>query len=273
MTAALVWLALLLVAGWVLLCAAAYVMQERLIFDPGDPPSRDPRAVGLGFEEVRIASADGAELHAWWIPREGAGAAVLVFHGNAGSIEHRLDLAAVLHGLGASVLLFDYRGFGASAGRLRVRHVLEDGLAAARWARERAHELPLVAWGESLGGAVAAHAASEIGCAALVLESAFTSLATIGREAYPVLPIKLLLRDDLDTRAALARYGGPVLVLHSREDEVVAAAHGRALAGATRRAKFLEFSGPHNGRGWTGSEPVLAAVREMLEGAARSRSV
>lgn len=268
--AVLAWIAPLAAALWLLLCACAYALQERLIFDPGPPPAVDPSSLGLPFEEARIATAGGAKLHAWWIPRQGARAAVLVCHGNAGSIEHRLDLAQALHELGAAVLLFDYRGFGASAGRLRALHVLEDGLAAFRWARERAGSMALVAWGESLGGAVAAHAAAELGCAALVLESAFSSLARIGREAYPVLPIRLLLRTDLDTRAALARVEAPVLVLHSREDEIVSLSHGRELAAACPRATLVEFSGPHNRRGWVRSEPALAAVRALLERASNA---
>ena len=80
-----------------------------------------PRTIGiragLVFEEARFQAADGTRLHGWYVPQPGAAAAVLFLHGNAGNITHRADVLRILHDrVGVSVLIFDYRGYGRSAG-------------------------------------------------------------------------------------------------------------------------------------------------------------
>src|SRR5262245_29045241 len=106
---------LLVLAGYVGLCLLVFLFQPRLVFFPGPPPRADPAALGLAHREVELLTSDGARLHAWFFPREGAAGAVLVCHGNAGSVENRLELARAYLELGWAVLLFDYRGYGRSA--------------------------------------------------------------------------------------------------------------------------------------------------------------
>src|SRR3954467_4354319 len=73
------------------------------------------------FEDVWFKAADGVEINAWFYPSTPNSArgnwAVLICHGNAGNIGHRLDLCAALLETGVSILLFDYRGYGNSKGR------------------------------------------------------------------------------------------------------------------------------------------------------------
>jgi fermentation-respiration switch protein FrsA (DUF1100 family) len=254
------------VAAWLSLCWIAWRFQERLIFAPGPPPEATPRAVGLAFEPVTLAATDGARLDAWWIPAPNPTRTVVVCHGNAGNIAGRLDLARLFHGFGWSTLLFDYRGYGASTGTPTVAGLVLDADAAYDWAAAREPGLPIVAWGESLGGGVAAELSTRRAVDVLVLESAFTSLAEVGGGAYPFLPIRRLLKHDLGTRAALARTDSAVLVLHGRTDGIVPFAHGEALFEAARgRKAFLEFPGGHNGRGWATDAATLGHARAFVE--------
>ena len=83
--------------------------------------------------------------------------------------------------------------------------------------------------------------------AVLIIESTFSSLPDLAAELYPYLPVKLLLRFDYDTVAYLRRVQHPVLIVHSRDDEIIPVQHGRRLFAAAPQPKsFLELRGSHN---------------------------
>lgn len=263
----MLWSALVAVAGlWLALCLLAFLFQDRLIFFPGPPPASTPADAALEFEALAPVTSDGVRLAAWWIPFRGAKRAVLVCHGNAASIEQRLDLARLFHRLGWSTLLFDYRGYGASEGSPSIAGLALDADAALEALRERAPDARVVAWGESLGGGVAAELAERRNLDLVVLESAFSSLSRIAQDAYPLLPVRLLLRADLDTLGAVQRSPAAVFVLHGVEDSIVPVAHGRALHDAARGRKELgEFSGGHNDRAWAEDEAIVERLRRFVD--------
>lgn len=257
-------------ACYAALCAAMYLLQERMLFLPGIPGrgiDATPAAVDLKYEETAIVTADGVRLHAWWVPAAGARWTLVHFHGNAGNISHRLELLQVFHALGANVLLFDYRGYGRSegapgeAGLQRDAEAVWDHLVRARGLPEQS----LVIHGQSMGAAVAAWLAARRRPAGLVLESAFTSVPDIAAELYPWLPARALARLRLDTRGELSRVACPVLLVHSRQDEIIPFAHGQALLAAAREPKaLLEIQGDHNGGFWISREAYAAGLAGFL---------
>jgi hypothetical protein len=99
-------LLLILLTGvpvYVLLIAHVYVFQARLIFFPNVPGrtlAATPSQIGLSFEEVRITMADLVDLHGWYVPAPAGAPAVLLCHGNAGNIAHRLDWLEIFCGMG-----------------------------------------------------------------------------------------------------------------------------------------------------------------------------
>ena len=232
-----------LVIGWF------WMIQERLIYFPLRDLYADPADAGLAFEEVRLTTDDGVRLHAWYLPHPEARGALLFLHGNAGNISHRLDSLAIFHRLGLATLILDYRGFGLSEGSPNEAGTYLDAdagwrhLVAARgYPPER-----IVVFGRSLGGAVAAHAAARHRPAGLIVESTPTSLVALGAELYPWLPVRLLARNRYPVRETLDRYPGPVLVAHSRHDEIVPFHHAEGLlAGLGARGRLLELRGGHN---------------------------
>jgi fermentation-respiration switch protein FrsA (DUF1100 family) len=261
----LITIAVVVVGTWIALCVIAYVFQDKLIFFPGSQPNTTPSSVGLGFEPVTLTAADGVQLQAWWIPAANSARTLLVCHGNAGSIEQRLDLARLFHGFGWSTLLFDYRGYGSSSGSPSVAGVALDADAAYDWIAARQAGVPIVAWGESLGGGVAAGLSTRRAVDVLVLESAFTGIGDLGRSAYPFLPVRWLLKAELDTRAEVARTNAAVFVLHGRQDEVVPFAHAQANFEATHgRKELCEFHGGHNDRAWAVDPKVLDRLRKFV---------
>ncbi len=103
--------------AYVGVCVLLGVFQARLIWFPGKDGGTTPRDEGLAFEDLTLATPDGERIHAWFLPAHGEARGALLFsHGNAGTIEDRLDLARFFVEAQVSVLLYDYRGYGRSSG-------------------------------------------------------------------------------------------------------------------------------------------------------------
>jgi len=204
-------------------------LEPHLIYFPSGPVRQTPTDAGLAFEDVQLATTDGETLRAWWIPA-GPRAPVLLFcHGNAGSREHRLHNLVGLHRAGIAVLIFDYRGYGGSSGTPSEAGLLRDAEAAYDWLRVEAGGRPIVLFGRSLGGAVAAALAGTRPAAGLVLESTFTSAREMAGRVLPLPGIGRLIRTRFDVRAAVQRLRLPLLVIHGTADEMIPFRMGRDL--------------------------------------------
>ncbi len=171
------------------------------------------------------------------------------------------------HAMGYGVLLVDYRGYGASSGKPSEEGTYLDAQAAWQWLTAGRGIKPgaIVLAGESLGGAVAAELAARVQPQALILASTFTSVPDLGSEIYPWLPVRLISRYRYDTLAHLRNYRGPVLIAHSRDDEIVPFAHAeRLFAAAPGRKSMLEMRGGHNDSFLFSQAPWVRAVAGFL---------
>ena len=241
---------IIIVAG---ICAVSialvYIFQSRFVYFPIRTLSTDPSSIGLRFEDVYLETEDGVTLHGWFIPHDGARGVILFCHGNAGNISHRLDSIRVFHRLGLDVFIFDYRGYGQSEGKPTERGTYEDAEAAWRYLIEEHQVIPseVVVFGRSIGGAVGAWLAQNHKPRLLILESTFTSLRDVAATLYPFFPVKRLLRFEYNTAEYLGGVNCPVLIIHSRNDEIMPFSQGQQLFEVAREPKtFLEISGTHN---------------------------
>ncbi len=245
---------------FLLLAAAAYgalvllvsCSQSRLIYFP-DMPSREltatPRQIGLAYESVEFTTDDGVKLHGWFVPAAEPRGTLLFFHGNAGNISHRLDSLRIFHDLGLSSLILDYRGYGQSEGTPSEEGTYLDAEAALRFLQEQRGVAAgdLIVFGRSLGAAIAAHLASRHRVRALILESAFASVPEMAAALYPFLPTRWLVRFSYATKDYVGQRSCPLLVIHSRDDEIVPFEQGQTLfAAANPPKRFLELRGGHN---------------------------
>ena len=251
MTLTLWKVALALFIGYAAILGFIYVAQGSLIYYPqmGREIATTPSAHGLPYEDISIATEDGEKLHAWWLPAANAHGAVLLFHGNAGNISHRIDYARMFGALCYSTLLVEYRGYGKSTGSPSEEGTYRDASASWRWLTSARGfgGRDIVVFGESLGGAVATWLAEHHQPRALVIASTFTSVPNLGAELYRLIPVRLLSRFKYDTVARLPNVRAPVLVIHSRGDDIIPFSHGERLFAAAREPKeFLELRGGHN---------------------------
>ncbi len=261
------WLIILVIAAYLAGVLVLVLRQDRFVYRPRRDVEHTPDEIGLEYEEVIFASGDGLALSGWYIPGGVGVPVVLVCHGNGGNIGHRLDTIRILHGLGLSVMVFDYRGYGRSQGRPDEEGTYRDARAAWDYLvqkRKVAGE-SIFLLGRSLGGAVAARLAGRAHPAGLIVEGAFTSLGDLGQQMYPIFPVRWLLRYRYDTRQAISRVGCPLLIVHSREDELVPVDHAHRLLAAAREPKTLvEIEGPHADAHVTSEPAYTAALREFI---------
>jgi fermentation-respiration switch protein FrsA (DUF1100 family) len=225
-------------------------IENSLVYFPAKYPAGDWEPRGLKIEEAEFTSADGTQLHGWYAAAEDPEAVVLFCHGNAGNVTHRDDTLAALPRMQASVLVFDYRGYGKSAGSPTEAGVLADARAARKWLAEKSGvaESDIVVMGESLGGAVAVDLAAKDGARALILEDTFTSLPDVAAYHYPWLPVRLAMRNKLNALAIIKQYHGPLLMSHGDADTIVPYRFGWQLFEAANEPKqfYTQTAADHN---------------------------
>ena len=144
---------------------------------PRRKASSTPADYGLAYEDVTLATSDGLNLTAWYIPNEAGRGTVIYCHGHLNHRGQMLDQAAFLHEKGFAGLLIDFRRHGDSEGGLTTFGYYEwlDAQAALRYVvDERGEEGPVILWGISMGAGTALLTASrepEVG--AVIAESSF----------------------------------------------------------------------------------------------------
>ena len=250
MTAFLKFMAFVAV-GYIAIVGFVWLVQDSLIYYPqmGREIASTPAAHGVPYDDFTIATEDGEKLNVWWVPAPEARGAVLLFHGNAGNISHRIDYALMFRRLGYSTLLVDYRGYGRSTGKPSEEGTYKDADAAWRWLTQTRGipQTRIVLFGESLGGGVASWLAAQHEVKALVLASTFTSAVDLGAQVYGFLPVRLISRYRYATLERLSQVRSPVLVIHSPDDDIIPFSHAQRLYEAAREPKaMLELRGGHN---------------------------
>ena len=239
-----------------LLCVGLLAGCSQFLFYPHPSLIRTPADVGLEYRDIQFASQDGTQLHGWMLPAttQPATATVLFMHGNAENISTHLGSVYWLPEQGFNLFLFDYRGYGESAGEPSLVGVHEDAARAVEVALSEPslNDVPLVIFGQSLGGAIAisttANSEHRQRIKGLIVESSFSSYQAVTREAlshfwltWPLQwPLSLTISDAYHPGRAIERINGiPVLVVHGDQDPVVAQHHSETLYRQANEPKQL----------------------------------
>lgn len=227
-------------------------IDEMLLFQPAEYPKGNWKPQQLTYQDCFFASADGTKLHAWYCPVDSPQAVVLYFHGNAGNLSGRAALLRRLQNQHrCSVMIFDYRGYGRSAGKATAEGAIQDGIAARKELAKLAKvtEENIVLMGRSLGGAIAIQLAAEKPPRGLVVESSFSSLKAIANQHFPKLAW-LVPKGKLNSIETIAAIDVPILMSHGDRDHVIPFSMGRALYKAAQEPKqFVTIGGAgHNDR-------------------------
>jgi fermentation-respiration switch protein FrsA (DUF1100 family) len=226
--------------------------------------------------DVWFTTADGLRLHGWFFenPTSPESATIIFFHGNTGNVADVGWLGQRFHERGFNVLLFDYRGYGASEGDAEEETGLyADGDAAVAFVVKERGVRPdrIILYGQSLGTTVVADVASRQQVGAVIIESGLSSASSIAGHALPWLPERLhfLARNRFESAQKLARVKAPVLISHGDPDPVLPTSEARLLfAAANEPKRLLILPGTgHNVLGSAGDsylDEILNFIREAM---------
>jgi uncharacterized protein len=223
---------LVLIAVCVLLRLLVTALEPSLVFYPMAGEVANPSSEGIAYHRHELSTADGQRLVAWQLEPEDPIADVVYFHGNGGNLSAWLPMFAALTHSNLRVLAIDYRGYGLSTGRPSEQGLYQDAEAVVTHARSQrgaSAPRPLVYWGRSLGGAVAAAAAHFAPPDGVILESTFADKAAVIRRNPILRALNLFSSYRFATVDALRDFSGPVLVMHGDHDSVIPFDLGREL--------------------------------------------
>ena len=189
-------------------------------------------------DSLKLPTPDGETLHAYLLRPPNAALrkniTLLMFHGNAGNVGHRLPIGKVLaESLGCHVFMAEYRGYGSSTGAPSEDGLTIDGQTFLDYVRnhEELRKTKIVVYGQSLGGAVTVklvQANQDIGdIAGVILENTFTSIRKLIPSVMP--PAKYIANwchqkwASDETIAKITNKDIPILFLSGLKDEIVPA--------------------------------------------------
>jgi uncharacterized protein len=243
------WLVIVALLGYAGSFAALFLLQRSFLFPIPQTGRTPPAAAGFPkAEEHILTTADGEKIIVWHVPAKPGHPVVLYFHGNgdflAGFFGRFHDLIAD----GTGVVGLSYRGYAGSSGQPSEQGLLQDAAAAYAFTIARYSPDRIVVWGFSLGTGVAVALAAEQPVGRLILEAPYTSIADVAASAFPIFPVRLVLKDPLHSDRRIARVKVPLLVMHGARDPAIPIALGeRLFALANEPKKFVRFdAGGHN---------------------------
>jgi fermentation-respiration switch protein FrsA (DUF1100 family) len=258
---------MVVVLSYFLVVVLAMIGENYLVFHPTRYPGGNWQTAGLGVEDAHFMADDGTALHGWYVAHPNPRVHLLWAPGNAGNLTYRYDYLTQLFRLRASVLIFDYRGFGKSHGSPTEVGILMDARAARAWLAKKAGiaDRDIVLFGESLGGGVMVDLAAQDGARGLILQSTFTSACDVGACAFPWLPVRWLMRTRLDSLAKIPRYDGPLLQLHGDADTIVPIELGQKLHAAAPDAQKVFVTAKKTGHNYSWPPEFTAALDQFFQ--------
>jgi abhydrolase domain-containing protein 17 len=233
----------------------AIFFSDRLIFQSHPSSYNDSEKI------LKFASKNGAQISATYLPNAKARYTILYSHGNAEDIGDAQPIFEELRDLGFSIFAYDYQGYGTSQGEPSESNAYDDVEAAYNYLTENLgiQSENIIAYGHSLGGAMAIDLAVKKPVAGLIVESSFTT-------AFRVMTrISIMPFDKFRSIDKIAAVKCPVLVIHGMQDNTIVAEHGKALferAGEPKKIILVDGVGHVSARLFA-PKRFLAAMQEL----------
>jgi fermentation-respiration switch protein FrsA (DUF1100 family) len=230
---------------YILLGAYGWFLSDSAIFFPPAPTYEKSDNILL------IDNNDQHQIAAVYLKNATATHTILYSHGNAVDLGGLRKLIRDFYGHGYSVLAYDYSGYGLSNGAPSEQRAYTNSQAAYDYLVNNLDTKPesIIAYGHSLGGAIAADLASKNPVAGLILESTFVSAFRV-RTVWPIYPF-----DKFDTLNKITSVKAPILVMHSMDDPIIPFWHSQTLFSAANKPKMNYWAqdAGHGGISHTGT--------------------
>ena len=254
-------------------CLLVRYGQSRLIFVPDSYIKSTPQKYSLDYQDVWI-DVGKDKIHGWWIASARKNAPTLLyFHGNGSNNGDLVEIAAIFHGLGVSVLLIDYRGYGQSSPVFpNETRVYQDAEAAWQYLTNELEIEPqnIFVYGHSLGGAIAIELASRHSdMAGTIVEGTFTSMRDMAQflSWLRIFPLDWLVTQHFDSINKIKSLQTPLLILHGSEDDIVPVAMAKELFAAAPQPKQLVIipQANHNDLPEFGDRQFLLSLQKFIQ--------
>lgn len=239
------------------LAALAFFAQRKILYFP--PSLYHPPPAGM----IEIRTDSG--YLGWYSPAKGDRPTIMVFHGNASSIDSNMHIFRDLEAAGYGIWSVGYPGYPGTSG-----NPTQDNLVAAATAQyEHLSDMGvenIVYYGTSLGSGVASQLAAKYQPALLIVDAPFNSVADMARKQMPILPTDLLLKDKWRSDQALEDLDMPLIWIHGTADPVIPLAEGQKLFDGYKGSKSAHIlDGADHINTWLngGREIVLKALDKL----------
>jgi fermentation-respiration switch protein FrsA (DUF1100 family) len=232
---------LLSLAGiFVLIGILARLLHRYFLYIP-DRTRVAPHEAGLsGVEEIMFKAADGTKLIAWYLPAKGTKPTLLYFTGNSGNVANRAGKIRTIAASGYGVFMLNYRRYGGSEGRPSEARNAADAISAYDCLRgQGVAPSDIIAYGESLGTAVATRLSLQREVQALVLEAPFTSAVDVGKLLWKGFPLGIIMVDQYRTIERIGQVTVPLFIVHGGRDSIIPLDQARRVYHAANEPKSL----------------------------------
>ena len=220
-----------------------YIFQRSLLYHPMENNYSNDQ-IKVSIEKVEIKTNDGIILTSWYHNKDLKSYKTILFlHGNAGSLENRIHKINHFRDMNVNFLITAWRGFSGNAGEPTEKGLYEDARSAINWLKTKGvNEKDIIIYGESLGTGVAVEIAQNKKFAGIILESPFTSMIAAGKDKYPFLPVRMLLKDKYESEKKIKNVKVPILVMHGKADNIVPFHMGKKMYELANEPKYYYFS-------------------------------
>lgn len=217
----LVYLVVLLLVGYTGLCSWLYFRQENILFYPKRLSRGHRFTSDLPLQELSLSTKDGKQLSGLLFSAAESKGLIFYIHGNAGNVEGWKAAAKVYTKMGYDLMVFDFRGFGKSTGKISSeKQFYDDVRSFYRLATEHYTQEKIVIIGYSIGTGPAAMLASENSPRSLILLAPYYNLTDMMHREYPGVP-SFILKYKFETDRFLPKVDAPVTIFHGINDKVI----------------------------------------------------
>ena len=234
---------LVFVSIYFFILVSTYLFQRNLLYHPGENNYFGDQLT-VPIEKVKVITKDNIELLSWFHNKNlNDYKTILFLHGNAGSLENRIHKINHFQNMNVNFLIIAWRGFSGNKGKPTEEGLYEDARSAVRWlVSQGVSENNIIIYGESLGTGVTTEIAQNKNFAGIILESPFTSMIDAGKDKYPYLPVRLLLKDKYESNKKIKNINSPILIMHGKVDNIVPFHMGKQMYELANEPKHYYFS-------------------------------
>jgi len=250
---------------YILILLSIYIFQRNLLYHPSENNYYGDK-ITVSVEKIKIKTKDNIDLIAWYHKKNlNEYKTILFLHGNAGSLENRIHKINHFKDININFLIVAWRGFSGNKGKPTEDGLYEDARSSVRWLKTKGvDEKNLIIYGESLGTGIATEIAQNKNFAGVILESPFTSMIDAGKDKYPFLPVRFLLKDKYESDKKIKNIKSPILVMHGKIDNIVPFYMGKKIYELANNPKYSYFS-EYDDHMMEYNEKLLKALRDFID--------